>query len=217
MRRIGLVLACLGVLFGGCRLRTGTLPPIRVASVDFDPNDPFVDQRTILLAGELNPVSARTICQSLVYLDGLSDEPISILVYSSGGDGHAYLTISNVMGLLQSPVDVVNISFCGSAAALLMQSATGERLAMRDSIFAIHPGRGRPAELVRMFNKKQNEVFSERTDLPREWFPLDSEYFFTAAEALEYGFIDELIQPQQALSTDSGQAGEPSRDGQAYR
>jgi ATP-dependent protease ClpP protease subunit len=95
---------------------------------------------------------------------------------------------------IESPVDTVNIGLCGSSAAMLIQSATGKRYAVKNTAFIIHNPKGKPEDLVKMYVKLQNELYKECCKLPEEWFPLeDKEYTFSAEEAKKYGFVDEVI------------------------
>jgi hypothetical protein len=41
--------------------------------------------------------------------------------------------------------------------------------------------------------KRQEELFRTKCRLPEDWLPLKKNYTFTAEEALNYHFVDEVI------------------------
>jgi len=162
----------------------------------FAPDDPLLHRRVVFMQGPLSLSSAHTICQQLVYLDSRpAGRPIKLLINSGGGDGMAYWSIRNTIRGIETPVDTVNIGFCASAASLLFQSATGKRYAVERSIFGLHEPRGEPEEWVEVLCKHQEELLRSRCRLPEEWFPMrDRELTFSAEEALQYGFVDAVLQ-----------------------
>lgn len=166
-----------------------------VGKAAFDPDDPLLAKRMILMNGHLNIVNAGTICRQMVYLDEQSaTEPVTLMINSEGGDGRAFQCIANMMKLIEAPVDTINVGLCGSAAATIFQSATGKRYAMKDSIFMIHAYSGEPKEMVKKLSDIQNELFARRSNLPEGWLPMTDKYhYFTAEEGLEYGFVDEIV------------------------
>lgn len=202
---LAVLLACC-TLVCGCFKHTGTialearslekiLQDSGVGRQQFDPQDPLLQRRAVFVAGPLSLLSAHAICQQLVYLDGLSaEEPIKLLINSPGGDGAAYLSIRTVMTGIEAPVETVNVGFCGSAAALLFQSATGKRYAVEGSMFMLHEPKGDPDELAKTAREHQEELLRSRCRLPEEWLPLGKRTFtFSAEEALEYQFVDAVL------------------------
>jgi len=200
---LAVLLACCTLLCG-CFKHTVT---VEVKSLDkvlqesglvgqkFDPQDPLLRRRAVFVEGHLSLPSAHTLCQQLVYLDGLSAaEPIKLLINSGGGDCTAYMSIRAVMRGIEAPVETVNVGVCGSAAALLFQSATGKRYAVEGSTFMLHEPRGEPAELVKTVREHQEELLRSRCRLPEGWLPLGRRIFtFSAEEALEYEFVDAVL------------------------
>ena len=163
-----------------------------VGETAFDANDPLLEKRTIFICGGFNISLAQTVCRQLVYLDSESKtEPIKLLINSPGGDGTAYLSITNMINSISAPVDTINIGFCGSAAAMLIQSATGKRYAVKDTAFMIHDTKGSPKDLSDMYSKLQEGIYRSCCELPDDWLPLkDGEYVFSAEDAKTYKFVD---------------------------
>jgi len=201
---LAISLALCLLTLSGCSVRVGyqinyeqlaaELHDHEVGKASFDSQDPLLQKRMILLCGGFNDSTAQTICQQLAYLDAQSKtEPIKLLINSRGGMGNAYLTISNMIKSIDAPVDTVNIGFCGSAGAMLIQSATGKRYAQKDTAFLIHDVKGGSKELREIYSQLQKDLYKSRCDLPEEWMSLKKDYTFTTKEALEYNFIDEVI------------------------
>ena len=162
---------------------------------EFEPGNPLIEKRIIFINGCIDPAMAQNVTQALAYLNEKSTtEPIKILINSSGGDGTAYMTMANMIKSVDAPVDTVNFSLCGSAAAMLFLNATGRRYAMQDSAFMIHDGSGKPKELLEMYSKHQDELLQSKCQLPPEWFPLKKkEIVISAEDAKKYKMIDEII------------------------
>ena len=190
----------------GCNIRFGypinyeqlseELSDYEIAKTAFDQNDPLLQKRVVLISGGFNRSMTKTICKQLIYLDEQSQtEPIMLLINSSGGDCTSYQSITGVIKSLDAPVDTVNIGTCASMGALLIQSATGTRYALKDTMFMIHEPSGRPKEFTQHYRKLQEEVLRTRCNFPESWLPIgDREHIFSAAEALEYQFVDEVIE-----------------------
>ena len=196
-----LVLSC---IVNGCATHTSqidseelaqALRSFEIGKPRFDPANPFLKKRVVLLSGELNFAVAQTICEQLVYLDDQpGKQPIKLLINSGGGDGTAYVMIRNTMKSLQAPVDTINLSLCASSAVMLFQSATGKRYALEASAFIIHEPKGSPAKLVKMYREEQEELLRTRCRLPTDWLPLKGRQFvLSGEEALEYEFADAVL------------------------
>jgi ATP-dependent Clp protease protease subunit len=161
----------------------------------FDPDDPLLQNRVIMVPGELNFSLAQTVCQQLTFLNDQSrDEPITMLVNSTGGDGSAYQAISNMVRSISAPVDIVNFGMCASYAATLVQSATGKRIAQKNSIFLIHDIKSNNGDFEKFYSEQQLEIFKTRCSLPEDWLPLKKDHTFTADDALKYNFVDEVVE-----------------------
>lgn len=197
------VLSLSPLLFAGCRPMIQTAPAgpeyaaYGIGVMPFDTENPLLKQNQVMLSGPLNFAMAHSICQSLVALDndlGRDDRAITMFINSTGGDLLAYVTIANMVRTLQSPVDMVNIGMCGSAAAMLFQEATGRRLAYESAVFMLHEPTGRPRDLLELLTSRQEELFRRTANLPEDWLPMRGrEFLLTAEQALEYDFIDEII------------------------
>lgn len=155
----------------------------------------------IILGSQVSPPMAAETIKKIVTLD---EDPnvlrITVIINSNGGEASALRTIYNAIRLTEKPVDTVNIGNCYSAACAIFAGATGKRYACKSSHFMVHSpqvasGSARKYKDVLDFEVSffESAVKAEGR-LPESWFPLTHENrFFTAEEALEYGFVDELI------------------------
>lgn len=166
-----------------------------IAQSGFDLNDPLLKKRMILISGGFNRSMAKSVCKKLIYLDTQSQtETIALLINSNGGDCTSYQSVTSIIKSIDAPVDTVNIGLCASMGALLIQSATGKRYAVKNTAFIIHEPSGKPKDLTKMYKELQEDIFQSKCNLPEDWLPIDDEeYTFSADEALEYQFVDEVI------------------------
>lgn len=150
-------------------------------------------------------VSAQMALDAVKKVVALDSDPnvqrITMIINSNGGEAGALRTIYNAMRLSHKPVDTVNIGNCYSAACAIFAGATGKRYACKDSHFMVHS-----PKLIRGSARKYEDVLEfevsffqkalrAHSHLPDEWFPLTSKHrFFSAQEALKYGFVDEVIE-----------------------
>ena len=193
------------LFLSGCRIKLTSpinferlsqeLSDYEIAQSPFNTSDPLLNKRIILISGGFNKSMAKTVCKQLVYLDQQSStEPIKLLINSDGGDCTVYQNITNLINSIQAPVDTVNVGVCASMGALLIQSATDKRYAVKDTAFLIHEPSGKPKEINTMYKELQEQVLKTRCDLPEDWIPIgDKERIFSAEKALEYKFVDEVI------------------------
>lgn len=202
MHKVTLLLVLCCVFLNGCMKANVNLDSLakslrsyEIGKLPFDPENPFLQRRTVFLSGGINFSVARTVSEQLLYLDRQpGHEPIKLLINSNGGDGTAYMAIRNTIKSIDTPVDTINIGLCASSAFALYQSATGKRYACEGSAFIIHEGKGEPQKLVQMYIKDQEELIRARCNVPADWLPIGKrEFIFSAEDALKYQVVDEII------------------------
>jgi ATP-dependent Clp protease protease subunit len=161
----------------------------------------------IFINGYLDGTLAAEVADKVLTLDQRKDvERITLLVNSLGGEAAAFRVIHNALRLTRKPVDTVNIGNCYSAACAVFASGTGKRYAYANTHFMVHRPQmpnGVPRDVRDMLDfevQTFESTIKRQGALPAEWFPLtDKDHFFTAQQALEYKFIDQIIEgPPQA-------------------
>jgi ATP-dependent Clp protease protease subunit len=161
-------------------------------------SDPVLNQRRIILFGEVTETAAEEVIQKLFYLDAQEDKPIDLYLMTAGGDLKAAFSVENAMQLIRSRVNTHAFSECNSAGAVLLAAGTGERVAFRGAMIVIHGFEihGKPHEdYVEGTQAYYTAFWRHRAKLPAQWLPIppNTLHFLTAEEALEYGVVDKII------------------------
>lgn len=179
---------------------------------DIGSNDFFVKTRTVFLYGEINMALAYDVGCKLKYLDYVeSSEPITLEIHSPGGEVTSGLAIIDTMNYVQSPVRTVVCGMAASMAALIASAGTkGMRFALPHSKVMIHQPLGGfgvsqasdieiYARNILQTKKELNKILADACNRSVEEIEKDTDrdYYMSAAEAMEYGLIDGIIQPRK--------------------
>ncbi len=169
--------------------------------------DTLFESRILFLKGPLDDDATDNLVAQLLALDAEGDDPIRLYVNSPGGIITGMFALYDSMTLLRSKVDTRCIGLAASAGAFLLGTGTGTRSATANSRIMIHQplggarGSAKDIEIqaknIVWMRERINEILAERTGQPLEKIQKDTDrdYWMTAQEALEYGLIDEVIQP----------------------
>jgi len=163
--------------------------------------------RIIFLGTEIDDYTANTLQAQLLYLDSVdSGKDISIYINSPGGSVYAGLGIYDTMQFIQSPVATICTGMAASMAAVLLVSGSeGKRSALTHSRVMIHQplggahGQASDIEITaREIMKLKNELYTiianhSNQPFDKVWADSDRDYWMTAAEAQEYGMIDQVL------------------------
>lgn len=150
------------------------------------------------------PMSYR---HQLLYLDSADPgKDISIYLNTPGGSVYAGLGIYDTMQYISSDVSTICTGMAASmGAVLLVAGATGKRFALQHSRVMIHQpmggAQGQASDIeitAREIQKLKKELYSiiaQHSGKPYEQIEKDSDrdYWMTAAEAKEYGMIDDVL------------------------
>ncbi len=163
--------------------------------------------RVIFLGTDVNDYTANVIQAQLLYLD--SSDPgkdISIYLNSPGGSVYAGLGIYDTMQYVSSDVTTICTGMAASmAAVLLVAGERGKRYALPHSRVMIHQpmggAQGQASDIeitAREIKKLKSELYTiiaNHSGQPFEKVEKDSDrdYWMTAAEAKEYGMIDNVL------------------------
>lgn len=173
----------------------------------FDIYSRLLKDRIIFLGEEVTDVSANLIVSQLLFLE--SEDPgkdIQMYINSPGGSVSAGMAIYDTMQFIKCDVSTICMGMAASMGAFLLAGGTpGKRLALPHSTIMIHQPSGGAqgqateiqiaAEHILRTKKKLNEILAANTGKPLEVIQADTERdnFMSAAEAKEYGLIDEVI------------------------
>ncbi|MBL9174941.1 MAG: ATP-dependent Clp protease proteolytic subunit [Verrucomicrobiales bacterium] len=202
-RSFSLLAASLIALCAGCAVSLespGTPGGVTRKRAEVDYSDPVLNQRRIFVFGSITETVAEEVIRKLYYLDGVSGEPITLYLLTPGGELKASFAIVEVMQALRSRVNTVGMAECNSGGAVLLAAGTGERSAHRGSIIVVHGMKvhgSPPPDFVRAVQVTYTGFWKRHARLPAAWLPLvpDKTYVLTAAQALEYGLVDRVVDP----------------------
>ena len=189
---------------------------LNVASMDVFSR--LMMDRIIFLGLPIDDYVANIIQAQLLYLD--SSDPgkdIQIYLNSPGGSVSAGLGIYDTMQYISADVATICTGMAASMGAVLLTAGTkGKRSALKHSRIMIHQPMGGaegPAadieivvkEIIKL-KKELYEILSLHTGVPVEKVEKDSDrdYWMTAAEAKEYGMIDEVLLRTKKTSRTDG-------------
>jgi len=169
--------------------------------------DTLFDSRILFLKGPLEDDVADSLVAQLLALDAESDDDITLYINSPGGIITGMFAIYDSMRLLKSNVNIRCIGLAASAGAFLLATGTGTRSATENARIMIHQplggarGTAKDIEIqaknIVWIRERINEILAERTGQTLETIQHDTDrdYWMTAAEALAYGLIDEVVEP----------------------
>ena len=165
-------------------------------------------ERILFLGQEVNDGIANSLVAAMLYLDSDDpNKPIYLYINSPGGSVTAGMAIYDTMQYIKSEVVTICVGLAASMGSFLLASGTkGKRLALPHSRIMIHQPMGgtrgqatdieiEAKEILRI-RSLLNSVLAEKTEQPIDKIEKDTDrdYFMSAAEAKEYGLIDQVIE-----------------------
>lgn len=166
----------------------------------------LLKERIIFISGEINDTLANSVIASLLYLDSINHDDISIYINSPGGSVSAGLAIYDTMQFIQSDVSTICVGIAASMGAFLLSSGTiGKRYALPNSDIMIHQPLGGAegqasdikiaADRIILLRKRLNRILAKNTGNSLKKIEKDTErdYYLDANDALDYGIIDKVI------------------------
>ena len=156
--------------------------------------------RIIFLGTQVDDYTANVIQAQLLYLDSADPgKDISIYLNTPGGSVYAGLGIYDTMQYISSDVSTICTGMAASmGAVLLVAGATGKRFALQQPMGGAQ-GQASDIEItareIQKLKKELYTIIADHSGRPYEQIEKDSDrdYWMTAAEAKEYGMIDEVL------------------------
>lgn len=168
----------------------------------------LLKDRVIILSGEIDDLVASSIIAQLLFLEAEdSNKDIYIYINSPGGIVTSGLSIYDTMNYIRPDISTICMGQAASMGAFILSSGTkGKRYALPNSRIMIHQPLGgakgqasdieiQTNEILRIKNLL-NEIMAKNTsqNLKKIASDTDRDFFLSAAEAKEYGIIDEILQ-----------------------
>ncbi|AYY12191.1 ATP-dependent Clp protease proteolytic subunit [Actinobacteria bacterium YIM 96077] len=164
-------------------------------------------ERIIFLGSEVREHNANAICAQLLLLS--AEDPnrdIQLFINSPGGSVPSGMAIYDTMQYVKPDIVTVAMGFAASMGQFLLAAGTpGKRYALPHAKILMHQpsgGVGGTASDVRIHTeslirtkKEMAELIARHTGRSTEEIErdFDRDRYFTAQEALEYGFIDQVV------------------------
>lgn len=165
----------------------------------------LLEERIILLSGEITQESATLLISEILYLSAKDDKnPITIYIHSPGGSVHAGLAIYDIMRKVNNKIITIGMGLCASMAAFLL-AAGDRRYALENTEIMIHqPLGGSEGQVSDMeitirrlvyLKEKLNQILAKHAKKPFDQIAIDTDrdHFLSAEEAKEYGLIDDVL------------------------
>jgi len=164
-------------------------------------------ERIIFLGTPIDDTIANLVCAQMLFLESEDpDKDINLYINSPGGDITGLLAVYDTMKYIKPAVSTFCFGQAASAAAVLLGAgAKGKRFALPHARVLLHQPWGgvggqasdieiQAREMLRM-KDMLNDMLAQDTgqSVERITKDTDRDFIISAAEAVEYGLIDEVI------------------------
>lgn len=179
----------------------------------FDLYSRLLKDNIIFLGTPIDDNIANLICAQMLHLESENPErDISIYINSPGGDVNAMFAIYDTMQYIKPDISTICFGQAASAAAVLLAAgAPGKRMALPSSRILLHQpysgSQGQVSDLeiaaseIERLRNQLEMILANHTGQTQDKIKKDTErdFILTAAEAKEYGLIDQVIQERKAV------------------
>ncbi len=171
----------------------------------------LLKQRIIFVGTPITDQIANLVVAQLLYLAGDdAEKPISMYINCPGGVVYHGLAIYDTIQQIQPPVATYAVGVTASMGTVLLAAGTkGQRYALPNATVHMHPAGGSAQgyapdveiqykELKRV-EELIHELLAQHTGQTVEQIAadFDRDRFMTAEEAVEYGLVDQILQPAE--------------------
>lgn len=172
-----------------------------------EPTDLLASTRRVMLSGSITATTASEAAIALMYLDGLSAEPVTVMLNAGGGSVDDVVGLIDTMALMRAPLTVEVRGRAHGAAGVVAAAALGERtvgplasISLRLDRHALSSGAitaamaQAEADRVGESLRRLAVTIGARTGQTIEWVldQFDRGATFDASAAIEQGLADSL-------------------------
>ena len=175
----------------------------------------LLKERIIMLNGPVEDHMANLVVAQLLFLESENpDKDINLFINSPGGVITAGMAIYDTMQFVRPDISTICLGQAASAAAVILAGgAKGKRYALEHSRILIHQpsseGGGQASDIeiqareIDRITRLQEDLLSRHVVKSSEEIRKDIERdkILTAAEAVEYGIIDQVLASRKAKPT----------------
>jgi len=170
----------------------------------------FLEQRKVMLWGEVSDRSCRDITEKLLYLEGMDPgKEITFYLNSPCGSITAGMALYDTMKLISSPLAIIVTGMAASMGSILLCAAPkGKRFLYPHARVLIHQPliMGRivapavdiniQAQEMEKIREELNKILAAASGQPLEKIRRDSDrdFYLNAKEAIEYGLADAIVE-----------------------
>jgi len=171
----------------------------------------LLKDRIVFLGGPIVDQVANNIIAQLLLLDHeVQKKDIKLYLNTPGGSVTAGLAIYDAMQLVKAPVSTICVGMAASMGAVLLGAgAKGKRFTLPNSEILLHQVMGGvegqaieieiTAKHIVQIKDKINQILAKHTGQKLDSIERDTDrdFYLSAAEAKEYGLIDEIIRTKK--------------------
>ncbi len=173
----------------------------------------LLSDRIIFLGEEVSDNSASLVIAQMLFLEAQDpDKDIRLYINSPGGSISAGLAIYDTMQYIKCDVSTICLGLAASFGAFLLAGgARGKRMALPNAEIMIHQPaisggiKGQATDIrivsdhIQRSKRRLNRIMAENTGKTEEEIAAATERdnYMSAAEALELGIIDRIIEKRQ--------------------
>jgi ATP-dependent Clp protease protease subunit len=171
----------------------------------------LLKERIVFLGTPIDDQVANLIVAQLLYLNHEDPErEIQMYINSPGGQIYAGLAIYDTMQMITNPISTVAVGVTASFGTVLLTAGTkGRRYALPHATIHMHQPLGGAqgqavdieiqARQILRLKALLNEILSRHTGQPLEVIERDTDrdFYLDAKAAVEYGIVDQVLEPPQ--------------------
>jgi ATP-dependent Clp protease protease subunit len=180
----------------------------------FDIYSRLLNDRIVMVGTPIDDQVANVVVAQLLHLESEDPEKdVSVYVNSPGGDVYAGLAIYDTMAFVKPDVRTICVGTAMSMGAVILAAGTkGKRSALPNAKILIHQvwtgqfgGQASDVEIrareVIDLKQRVEQILADHSGQPLDRVSADTDrdHFMTAAEAVDYGLIDEVLTGRPAL------------------
>lgn len=177
----------------------------------------LLKERIIFIGTPIDDMVANSVVAQLLYLQSEdATKDINMYINSPGGSIYAGLAVYDTMQWLRPDVSTVCMGMAMSMGAVLLTAGQkGKRYCLPNSTMLIHQplggAEGQAADIeitareILRLRTSLYDILSHHTGQTVERIRQDSDrnYYLTAQTAIEYGLVDDILQPNEEKNSDA--------------
>ncbi|MEM1128262.1 MAG: ATP-dependent Clp protease proteolytic subunit [Bacteroidota bacterium] len=186
----------------------------------------LLKDRIVLIGTPINDQIANLVVAQLLYLASEDpDRDINIYINSPGGIVYSGLAVYDTMQYVSCPVSTICVGLAASMGSVLLAAGSeGKRGALPNARVMIHQphggAQGNAADIeiqareVLWLKQRLYDILAHHSGKTAQQVEEDSDrdYWLSAAEAKDYGLIDNVLQPKRGFSSLNGQSSNGTDD-----